>query len=124
MKNKKTLVLGTGKLYAQKNYHDFRCSPIPMEEWIHDEYTSVDDCKEVMPDILYDLSKRNWPFENESYNRIIDTTGGGFTRHVYSLENECIFMKEVKRILKPSGVFYGFNTSCNKRNNISFVKNK
>ena len=89
----KTLVLGHGRLYG----NDVRCSPIPLVDWINDEYVSVDCNEDVKPDIVYDLSHRPWTFAQESeYDRIIDTCG-------------CMRlpMDEVMRILKPCGIYYG-----------------
>ena len=70
-----TLVLGHGKYYLKKGSSIF-CSPIPKEQWINDDYISVDNNVDVEPDIIFDLQKEIWDFaHNNSYDRIIDTTG-------------------------------------------------
>ncbi len=113
----KTLVLGHGRYYKTKEEYDaipqdkqgyystIRCSPIDINEWYSDEFTSVDMDTGVRPDIVYDLRKRPWTFaKDEYYDRVIDTCGIAFVHfHTY----DTWFMTEVLRILKPGGRFYG-----------------
>ena len=91
-----TLVLGHGRYYTD----DCRCSPMDINEWIHDPYVCVDNMRYVNPDIVYDLihgidygTKYSWGDEkrmnvpktyncrwtfakDESYRRVIDCAGG------------------------------------------------
>lgn len=96
----KTLVLGHGRLYGI----DVRCSPLPLVDWINDEYTCVDWCEDVEPDLLYDLSVIPWTFaQDEEYDRIIDTCGMAIQgRHGC----QKIPVDEVMRILKRGGVYH------------------
>ena len=83
---------------------DIRCSPIPLDKWIYDEYISVDICKDVEPTIVYDLRKDKWDFaQDNSYDKIIDTCGIGL-KHKYKNN---IWKEEIIRVLKPNGIFYG-----------------
>jgi hypothetical protein len=97
-----TLVLGHGKIYA--NPSAIYCSPIPLDDWINQPYISVDMRADVQPDIVYDLTHMSWTFAtNGSYDRIIDTTGIAL-KHYYRSDT---FKAEIRRILKPGGIFYG-----------------
>jgi hypothetical protein len=99
---KTTLVLGHGKYYVT---HGMRCSPIPLDDWINDSYTSVDCDPDVEPDIVFNLRIDKWTFAKDSeYDRIIDTTGIGLFTLEYKKDS---FWKEIDRILKPGGTFYG-----------------
>lgn len=101
----KTLVLGHGRLYG----NDVRCSPIPLVDWINDDYLSVDMDAESQPDIVYDLSVVPWTFAQEGeYDRIIDTTGG-YIQDITRRGRGRLPMEEVTRILKKGGIFYGKN---------------
>ena len=96
----KTLVLGHGRLYGT----DVRCSPIPLVDWINDDYVSVDVDAETLPDIVYDLSVIPWTFAQDGeYDRIIDTTGGNLQARRGCRQ---IPMGEVLRVLKRGGTYY------------------
>ena len=77
----RTLVLGHGRVYKKE---DIRCSPIDVDEWYNDPFISVDDLEEIEPDILYRLERdRRWTFaKDNSYDRIIDCTGGALLYHI------------------------------------------
>jgi len=102
------LILGHGKLYHHphgRNQSSIRCSPIPVENWINQEYISVDNRPEVEPDIIYDLNQDTWYFaEDNQFEQIIDTTGLGLS-HKYKKQS---FIDELNRILKPNGIFHGW----------------
>jgi hypothetical protein len=126
----KTLILGHGRTY--KKDLDTRCSPIDVDEWFNDPYDCVDEEEEVKPDFVFDLTKK-WTFAPaDSYDRIIDTTGGALqiecgirseveNIHAYSEGRrrspseyghsgnrpvDPFILKQVQRILKPYGLFY------------------
>lgn len=103
----KTLVIGHGKTYKK---NEIRCSPIPIDDWFNSPFDSLDAYPEVEPDILFEIKTGVWTFApDESYDRIIDCTGGSLSRgmHSYSVRRyyPCI-LQEVLRILKTDGVFY------------------
>jgi ubiquinone/menaquinone biosynthesis C-methylase UbiE len=67
---------------------------------------SVDNDESVKPTIVYDLYKLPWAFASEaSYDRIIDTTGLAMSRKYRDIK----FLKELQRVLKEGGTFYGRN---------------
>lgn len=103
----KTLVLGHGNKYKKE---DVRCSPIDVDEWYNDPFISVDDLPEIKPDILCHLSKNKlWTFARDnSYDRIIDCTGGALLYHHdhFDEKNMTRFYLEIQRILAPYGIFY------------------
>ena len=101
----KTLILGHGRTYEK--YLDTRCSPIDVDEWFNDPYDCVDEEEEVKPDIVFNLRKK-WTFANkDSYDRIIDTTGGNLQLgHIGNRPVDPFILKQVQRILKPYGLFY------------------
>jgi len=96
-----TLILGHGEYFNINR--DIRCSPIPIEDWINDKYISVDFIPEIKPDILHDLRKYPWPFEDTSFDKIIDTCGMGLEGDYKKTQ----FITEIKRILKKNGIFIG-----------------
>lgn len=103
----KTLILGHGR-----DYTDSRCSPININEWINREFTCVDEMESVNPDIVFKLGSYKWTFaEDESYDRIIDCTGGIFRMMNHQACKQKLYsdeiMKEINRILRPNGIFYG-----------------
>ena len=101
----KTLILGHGRTYVKGL--DTRCSPIDVDEWFNDPYDCVDEEEEVKPDIVFDLTKK-WTFaQNDSYDRIIDCTGGALQLgHSGNRPVDQLLLKKVQRILKPYGLFY------------------
>lgn len=103
----RTLILGHGKLYKKK---DIRCSPIPVDDWFNEPYESLDYDPYVDPDILFEIKTGVWTFApDETYDRIIDTTGGvlSYGGSHYSIRRSFPHvLREVQRILKPSGIFY------------------
>ena len=100
----KTLILGHGKYY-EKN--DIRCSPIDVDEWFNDMFDSVDDLEVIEPNILFNLWSRPWKFANDnSYDRIIDCTGGIISHGNYNRQVVDSALHEIKRILRPGGIFY------------------
>ena len=101
----KSLILGHGKRYENNPDIDIRCSPIDKYIWLNSDYTSVDMFEDVEPNIVYDLRKYPWRFAtSESYDCIIDTCGIGLQSR-YKTDNFC---KEINRVLKQGGVFYGY----------------
>jgi hypothetical protein len=120
-----TLVLGHSKYY---NINDIRCSPIPLSQWIYDEYITVDIDKNIKPDIVYNLKNIPWIFaEDNSFDRIIDATGIEINtlcskidvENLYKFEKSDIgkvyysyspeMKNEILRVLKKNGTFYGRN---------------
>ena len=67
----------------------------------------MDEEAEVEPDIVFDLRKK-WKFANkDSYDRIIDTTGGALQiGHSGNKPVDPFLLQQVQRILKPYGLFY------------------
>jgi hypothetical protein len=121
----KTLVLGHGRYY---NINDIRCSPIPLSQWIYNEYISVDIDKNIKPDIVYNLKNIPWKFaKDNSFDRIIDATGIEINtlcskidvENLYKFEKSDIgkvyysyspkMKNEILRVLKENGIFYGRN---------------
>jgi hypothetical protein len=100
----KTLLLGHGRTYKRE---DVRCSPIKVDEWFNEPFDCVDDLDEVEPDILFDLTKK-WIFaQNNSYDRIIDCTGGALQfGHSGNRPVRPFILEQVQWILKPYGLFY------------------
>jgi hypothetical protein len=101
----KTLILGHGRTY--KKDLDTRCSPIDVDEWFNDPYDCVDEEEEVKPDFVFDLTKK-WTFAPaDSYDRIIDTTGGALQiGHSGNRPVDPFILKQVQRVLKIYGIFY------------------
>lgn len=115
---KKTLVIGHGKVYKK---HEIRCSPIPIDDWFHDPFDSLDAYPEAEPDILFEIKTGVWTFSaDESYDRIIDCTGGILSLGISNRRSYPYILREVQRILKPDGFFYTDSrniTNYQKRNN-------
>ena len=103
----KTLILGHGRTYEKEKELYTRCSPIDVDEWFNDPYDCVDESEEVEPDIVFDLRKK-WTFaKKDSYDRIIDTTGGALQiGHSGNRPVDPFILKQVQRALKPYGLFY------------------
>ena len=98
----KTLILGHGRNYKRK---DIRCSPINIDEWYDFPYDCVDMSEEVKPDIVFTirLGEKFTFAKDNSYDRIIDCTGGAISGgRIVPTQ----LLKEYKRILKPNGVVY------------------
>lgn len=114
----KTLILGHGREYKKE---DIRCSPIDIDDWFNDEYDCLDMSEESKPDICFYIRTGGWTFaEDNSYDRIIDCTGGSISSsrglfHEYRLRD----LNEVCRILRNNGVFY-----TNRRVNFFYQKNE
>ena len=112
-----TLILGHGKLYAQKHKQRpgemwIRCSPIDTKLWLDDAHTSVDIDANMLPDIVYDLKKLPWAFAGDgSFDRIIDTCGMGLER----LYKQPKFIQELDRVLAAGGTFVGWSGFTYKR---------
>lgn len=107
----KVLVLGHGKRYDSPHL-SMRSSPPEAGDWWTIEHTSVDKDPSVEPDIVYDLNTMPWTFcEPESYDRVIDASGTVF---VFGFRYSERFLKEVFRILKPGGMFYGRRNTIQK----------
>ena len=100
----KTLVLGHGRTYKQEQ---IRCSPIKVDEWFNEPFDSVDDLDVIEPDIIFNLRKE-WTFaKHNSYDRIIDCTGGALQMgHSGNRPVSSFILDQVKRILTPYGLFY------------------
>ena len=97
----KILVLGHGRSYKKD---DIRCSPIPVDDWYHEDFVCIDFDPDINADIVYDLRKLPWScIPRNSYSVIIDTCGVVF-KILYKKER---FLNEINRILKPNGIFYG-----------------
>ena len=100
----KTLVIGHGKAYKKS---DIRCSPIPVDDWFHESFDSLDAYPEAEPDILFEIKTGVWAFaDNESYDRIVDCTGGILSQGIMIRRSYPYILREVKRVLKPNGIFY------------------
>ena len=107
---RKTLILGHGRLYTRKDIH---CSPIDADEWFHDPFVCLDAYEDVQPDIVFSIGQsrsRVWTFaEDNSYDRIIDCTGGAISHGnsaycARRLNPE--LLEEIYRVLTHHGVFY------------------
>jgi hypothetical protein len=100
----KTLVLGHGRTYEKEQ---IRCSPINVNEWFNDPFDCVDNLTCVKSDILFNLRK-HWIFaSDESYDRIVDCTGGAIQgSHGANIPVDTFILNQVQRILKPYGLFY------------------
>jgi hypothetical protein len=118
-----TLILGHGRYYEKE---DVRCSPIDVDEWFNDTFDCVDDLEDVEPDILFDLRSRIWKFaEDNSYDRIVDCTGGILSRGGYDRQVEEKTLNDIQRILRPGGIFYSdrrVNYVCYKERDGSLKK--
>lgn len=94
-------------MVTEKKYKktDIRCSPIPVDKWFEFPYTCVDIDPDIDPDIIYDLdTKIQWNFASDNeYDIIIDTCGILFS----SRYKTTFFLKQINRILKPNGFFFG-----------------
>lgn len=103
----KTLVIGHGKVYKK---NQIRCSPIPVDDWFNEPFDGLDAYPETEPDILFEIKTGVWTFANdETYDRIIDCTGGCISHGGYSFSVRRTYpyiLREVKRVLKQNGVFY------------------
>lgn len=100
----KTLVIGHGKAYKK---NDIRCSPILVDKWFNEPFDSLDAYPEAEPDILFEIKTGVWTFAaDESYDRIIDCTGGILSQMGTKRRSYPYILREVKRVLTPHGVFY------------------
>ena len=115
---KKTLVIGHGKAYKKNN---IRCSPIPIDDWFDEPFDSLDAYPEAEPDILFEIKTGVWTFSaDESYDRIIDCTGGILSQGNLNRRSFPSILREVRRILRPDGIFYTDSrniTNYQKKNN-------
>ena len=77
-------------------------------------------------DFLFDLRSRIWKFaEDNSYDRIVDCTGGILSRGSYDRQVEERLLNEIQRVLKPGGIFYAdrrVNYVLHKERNLSLKK--
>jgi predicted SAM-dependent methyltransferase len=64
-----------------------------------ENYINVDNSPYIKADMIWDLNKFPYPFEDNSANEIV------CRNTMEHLENIVGFMEEVHRILKPKGVF-------------------
>lgn len=101
----KTIILGHGRTY-EKGLHT-RCSPIDVDEWFNEPFDCVDELEVVKPDIVFNLREK-WTFAKmDSYDRIIDCTGGALQLSHSGNRPVCPFiLDQVKHALKPYGLFY------------------
>jgi hypothetical protein len=103
----KTLVIGHGSFYLPKkqyktryrmkrgkNYLDIRCSPLPVEDWYHEEFISVDIDPNVKPDIVYELCFRD--LGRFAGSRIVRSSDR-YIRWQYSVPAECTVHGSLKR---------------------------
>ena len=96
-----TIILGHGHEYGIP-----RGLPISIEKWNHllvdSKIIMVDYDPQVKPDFLFDLRK-NWPLPSSCADLILDTTQlcGSI------IWKQPVFWSEIKRVLKPHGIFYG-----------------
>jgi len=95
-----TLILGHGRNYKK----DFiRCSSYDVNKWYNTDYVCVDINPDANPDIVFDL-RYDWSFcKNNSYHKIIDTTGLLFYTNDYKYRFKLMIYKK----LSENGKFYG-----------------
>lgn len=100
----KTLVIGHGKQYEESG--SYRHTPIPKEEWINDEFLSIDASECTRADITMTIEQAFIVFRENSFDRIIDTTGG-----IVDLDKPR-YLRGISKLLKPKGTFYGKYHRC------------
>jgi hypothetical protein len=108
---KNTLILGHGRNYTER---DIWCSPIPVNEWISNDFVCVDNDIACCPDILFDLKHKEWDIfsNNIKFDIIIDTCGGVFSRN---RNYSSFFLRNILNILSHDGTFYGNNFTASAR---------
>jgi hypothetical protein len=106
------LVLGSGKYYK---IYENRCFPqsLGREEFItiltdpNNKVTYIDNDREIEPDILVDVTKKDWDTKiGGPFDIIIDTISH-IGPHVGSKIYKDVFKVSCRRLLKEGGIFYG-----------------
>jgi hypothetical protein len=102
------LILGHGRSYS-KSY--VACSPIDIDDWFYKNYICVDYDESCMPDIVFDLRKKNWDSLNNlgPFDIVIDTCGKTFCHSDINgnLRYNGNFINNIYKLLPVGGIFYG-----------------
>lgn len=110
-KKKAVLVLGHGRFYGDS---DFRCSPLPKEEIVplmrceeNNTLTMVNDCEDILPDVLVDVRTEGWHRELDDHGKfdlIIET----ISPLAYEVRQSIHYWKGLYELMSKDGKFVGW----------------